>query len=99
MHRIYKRKEFVVYETEYGYIVQNILMDEFAHTHVNDRNDAIRLVWLSIGKKIPTRLNPYLLTSLKRINRDKTFLERIDARLEKRQQKQQYYNVNNGVRK
>lgn len=93
MRRIYKKKQFVIYETKSsGYIVQNILMDGFAHTHLESFGTAKRVVCLSLAKKVPQNLSFYVLISLRRVNTDEKYLEKINQVLENHQKKQRYVN-------
>lgn len=93
MHRIYKKAEFVIYETKSsGFIVQNILMDGFAHTHLENYATAKRVVGLSLAKKVPHDLSFYVLISLTRVNNDEKYLEKVHQVIENRQKKQKYIN-------
>lgn len=98
MHRIYKRKQFVIYQNKEGYIVQNILMKDFAHTHINNYKTAQLLVNLSLHKRVPHHLSDYLLVSLQRINNDAEYVRKVTETLENKHKKEMYYNVNKGVR-
>jgi len=93
VRRIYKKKQYVIYETKSsGFIVQNILMDGFAHTHLENFATAKRVVGLSLAKKVPQNLSFYVLISLKRVNTDEKYLEKINQVLENHQKKQRYVN-------
>lgn len=98
MHRIYKKREYVIYASESGYIVQNILMKDFAHTHLDNLKTAKLIVNLSLHKRVPRHLSDYLLISLVRVNNDEKYVRQINETLENKRKKEQYYNVNKGVR-
>lgn len=100
MKRIYKRKQYVVWKSDdCGYIVQNISMDGFSHTHLNSKNTAIKIIDLSINKKIPHNLSRYLLESLYRVNDDEEYCRKIKELIKNKRKKDMYYNSNKGIRK
>lgn len=92
MHRVYKRNEYVLYKCGGGYIVQNILMPGFAHTHLKSKDVAFRIIGLSISKKLPNDLSDYMLTSLLRVNNDRDYCLKINARICNRRIKTGYVN-------
>lgn len=98
MRRVYKEKEYVIYKTDYGYIVQNILMKDFAHTHLENFNDARRIVGLSINKKVPISLSRYMLISLLRVNKDEKYLKKVEDLLKNKHKKQPYVNTKKKAR-
>lgn len=67
-------------------------MDGFAHTHLESFGTAKRVVCLSLAKKVPQNLSFYVLISLRRVNTDEKYLEKINQVLENRQIKQRYVN-------
>ena len=93
MHRIYKRNEYVLYKCgSGGYIVQNILMNGFAHTHLKSKDMAFRIIGLSISKKLPNDLSEYMLISLLRVNKDCTYCRKIKTRIGNKRIKDEYVN-------
>ena len=93
MHRIYKKGQFVIYETKgCGFIVQNILMDGFGHTHLENFATAKRVVGLSLAKKVPYDLSFYVLISLTRVNNDEKYLKKVHQVIANKQKKDRYVN-------
>lgn len=82
-----------MYEVDNGYIIQNMTMPNFAHTHIEHFNACKYLIDLSLTKRVPNDTNSYFLTSLKRINDDEKYLSRIESLLSK-ERKQKYYRPN-----
>ena len=99
MKRVYKNERYVIYRNDDGFIVQNILMPDFAHTHIDNFQTAKYIIRLSLQKRIPHDLSRYLMISLKRINDDEVYLRKINDLLENHKKKDMYINVNKGVKK
>lgn len=95
---IEQHKNFSIWHSEDGYIVQNLNIDGFAHTHLRGLPQAKKIVRLSETKKVPFDLPTYLLISLKRINDDEAYIEKIMQVLAIKRKKF-YFNSNKGVRK
>lgn len=99
MRRVYKNKQYIVFRSDdCGYILVNILMPGFAHTHIESLETCRKLISYSLHKKIPRHLSNYLLESLLRVNNDKEYCEKIQNYLKNRRYTDKYYNVNNGVK-
>lgn len=98
MKKLFKKAEFVIWESDDGYVVQNMSVEGFCHTHLEHYNTAVKIVDLSIQKKMPYNLPRYLLISLRRINTEPTYCRKLDELL-KKHRKDSYFNANKGVRK
>ena len=93
MRRIYKKQNYVIYETEKsGYIVQNVSIDGFAHSHIENFNTAKWLIDLSIYRQIPHHITRYLAIRLLRINNDEKYVKKIQELIDNKKNKQKYYN-------
>lgn len=96
---IHKNKNFIIYKTNDGYIVHNVDMDGFAHSHIKNFNTCSRIIDLSINKKCPLDIPKYLLISLIRVNNDEKFINNLQCLLDNKKNKKYYYNSNKGMRK
>lgn len=82
-HQIYSNRQFKIYETLYGYIVHNSCKPfEQGHTHIKNYNTAKYLVYLSIHKIVPKKLQTYLMVSLIRISDDLEYISRLSSKLQ-----------------
>ena len=98
MELVERIKGFSIYRSSDGYIVQNEGMEDFAHTHLEGLPQARKVVKLSMAKKVPLDLPQYLLISLKRVNDDDLYIEKITQVLANKKKKF-YFNSNKGVRR
>jgi hypothetical protein len=99
MKRVYKKQQYIVYRSDdCGFILVNILMPGFAHTHLESFEMCKKLIVLSLNKRVPRNLSNYLLKSLLRVNSDEQYCQKINELLENRKVKQRYFNSNRGVR-
>lgn len=81
-NQIYQNRQFKIYKTLEGYIVHNSHKPfEQGHTHILNFNTAKYIVYLSVHKVIPKRLNNYLLVSLIRISEDSNYSGLIAKKL------------------
>lgn len=92
MTQIYTKGNYIIFRAQDQYILQNIAMDGFAHTHIEHFNTAKYLIDLSVHKRIPRHLSRYLLVSLLRINDDEEYLRHIKELLDNKQSKDRYHN-------
>lgn len=96
MNLIYQNGVYVIYRVDNGYILRNVSMDGFAHTHIKSFVCCIDLIKLSLKKKLPHHLSKYLLISLLRINDDEAYVQKINELLTAKNNKTNaYYNVKN----
>ena len=101
INQVYKRENFKVYQTKdkNEYILQNIKMEDFAHTHVRNFSACKMLIELSLEKRLPYDLPPYFIISLIRVNSDEEYVRKLNELLISKQNKKQiYYNANKGLR-
>lgn len=87
MNQIYKKNEYIIIPFYKGrkqeFMVVNTKKEfQNGHTHLKSFKMAKYLINLARFKKINSSLRPYLLTSLKRISNDKSYIERIEEILE-----------------
>lgn len=79
MKRIYKKRSFIIYRVNDGYIVHNTEKSfPEGHTHISNLNTAKRMINVSIRKELPNRLSDYLLESLLRMASDADFKSSIE---------------------
>ena len=98
LRMVSKRKQFVLFEADDGYVLQNVEMDDFAHTHLESWKMAMKLISYSMQKKVPHDLSRYLLISLLRINDDEEYCRKIEDLLDNKKRKDMYFNPNKGMR-
>jgi len=92
MTRIYKRERYVIYHSgDCGYILQNILMPDFSHTHLDSMEQCKLLIHLSLHQKVPHHLSRYLLESLVRINDNEDFIQKVEELMKAKERKKQDY--------
>lgn len=95
MNRVYKKKQFNIYDMGDGYIIHNIDKPfPEGHTHLNNYKTAVYIIDLAIHKSIPHHVHTYFLVSLKRISTDKEYIQKIDELLDAKNKKTftRYYN-------
>lgn len=93
MNLKFSKNNYNVYQLDDGYIIQNIYIEGFAHTHVNNYKTCLWLIELSVNKKCPYDIPRYLLISLIRINDDSKYLAKLYEILKKKStKKEKYYN-------
>lgn len=81
--KIYQRKEYVIYQVKYGYIVHNIKKHfEEGHTHIHTFNKAKSLIDLAVRKKLPNTPRKWEIESLIRIVKDEKYKEELRSLLE-----------------
>lgn len=98
MELLEKVENYAIFHSEDGYIVQNLDMSGFSHTHLEGLPQAKKIIKLSRAKKVPFDLPRYLLISLLRVNSDESYLEKITQVMEIKKKKF-YFNSNKGVRR
>lgn len=99
MDIVYKKEQFNVYLMNNEYLVQNINMNNFAHTHIKNLKSCKWIIDLSLKKKVSNDINRYFLISLLRINDDKDYLKKINDLLKNKKKKEYYININKGCKK
>lgn len=95
MNRVYRKKNFNLYDMGDGYIIHNMNKPfPDGHSHIKNYKTAIYLIDLALNKSIPHHLNVYFLVTLKRISTDSNYISRIDDLLIAKQSKEfnRYYN-------
>lgn len=93
MNLKFSKNKYNVYQVDDGYIIQNIDIKGFAHTHVNNYKTCLWLIELSINKKCPYDIPRYLIISLIKINDDSKYLTKLYEILKKKStKKEKYYN-------
>lgn len=76
---IYRRKNFIIYDSGDGFIVYNTKGSfQKHHTHIGNFHTCKYIIDLSIRQYIPKDIPNYLLVSLKRLSTDQNFQDRID---------------------
>ena len=81
--KIYQRKEYVIYQVKYGYIVHNTKKHfEEGHTHIHTFNKAKSLIDLAVRKKLPNTPRKWEIESLIRIVKDEVYKDRLRSLLE-----------------
>lgn len=92
---IFRRGRFIILQVGHEYIAVN--QDKVfkkGHTHVQSFKQAEYLINMSIHKRVPHHLSPYMLTSLIRLSNDEEYTEKISQLLEvKKDRKQRYVNA------
>ena len=92
---IFRKGRFIILRVGHEYIVVN--QDKVfkkGHTHVRSFDQAEYLVNMSIHKRVPNHLSPYMLTSLVRLTNDDEYADKIAALLAaKKERKQKYVNA------
>ena len=78
------------------YVLINTSLPYGAHTHLDSRKQAEKLIQLSKEKRIPRDLSRYLLISLARINEGE-YRKKIMELVENKARKQKFVNVNKGI--
>lgn len=80
---VYRRKNYVIYDSKDGFIVYNTNSSDFQshHTHIKNFHTCKYLIDCLISHTIPKDLSNYLLTSMKRLCTEKDFRKRIDNAL------------------
>lgn len=77
---VYRRKEFIIITTSGGFIVINKDKGfDRGHTHANNFSFAKSLIDLSVRKRVPNKPNKYLIESLKRINKDNKYINKLEG--------------------
>ena len=91
---IFRRGRFIIFQVGHEYIAVNQdKVFKHGHTHVQSFKQAEYLVNMSIRKKVPNHLSPYLLTSLVRLSNDELYTEKLEALISaKRGRTQRYIN-------
>ena len=92
MTQIYTRGSYIIFRASDQYIVQNVAMQGFAHTHIEHFKTAKHLIDLSVHKRVPRHLSRYLLISLTRINDDENYVRHIKELLDNKAPKDNYHN-------
>lgn len=80
MNRIYRNKQFNVYQYGREYIIHNT-NGEFSehHTHINNYKTAKFLINLALHKSVPKKpISEYLIDSLIRISTDKVYINKLE---------------------
>lgn len=91
---------FKIFRSDDCFVVQNVQMPKFAHSHIKNFRSARWVCEMSMKKQVPYDMPVYLLQSLLRINDDETYCQKVTAVLEKRQrQKDWYFNSQKGIRR
>ena len=94
MKEIHKQNNYIIYETDDGYLIQNSDMDNFAHTHIHNYETCLWIISLLENKKCPYDIPKYLLISLIRLTDDEIYLYKLNCILVKKNGKQKYHNKN-----
>jgi hypothetical protein len=69
-----KKNEFIIYNSNIDF--------EKCHTHINNFYLCKKLIWCVVHKQIDKEIcTPYLLVSLKRISKNRSFIRQIDEKL------------------
>lgn len=91
MNRVYKKKNFNLYQFGKEYIIHNT-KGEFSknHTHINDFKTAKFLIDLAIHKSVPRHLSFYLMNSLIRISLDKKYIDKLESEIRRRTNRRNY---------
>lgn len=95
MNRVYKKKQYNIYDMGDGYIIHNIDKPfNEGHTHINNYKTAVYIIDLAIHKSIPHHICEYFMISLKRLSTDDDYIRKIDDILESKQNRHHkpYYN-------
>lgn len=92
INQIYSREQFNIYKCKDSFILHNIEMPDFAHTHLNNYSACLKVIDLSLKLKIPNDLPPYLIISLIRVNNNSKYLQKLNELLENKKNKQEYCN-------
>lgn len=100
MKKVTELGPFIIFRSDDGYVVQNVTMKNFAHTHITNYRSARWVCDLSIAKKVPYDMPKYLLESLLRINDDEIYCNHVNDVLTARNRKKDwYYNSQKGPRR
>lgn len=80
MNRIYKNKQFNLYQYGREYIIHNTY-GNFSdhHSHINNYKTAKFLINLALHKTVPKKpISEYLINSLIRISTDKIYIDKLE---------------------
>lgn len=97
MNQIYSKQGYIIFRAQDQFILQNMAMNGFAHTHIEHFETAKMLIDLSVHKRVPRHLSRYLLISLIRINDDEDYVNRISELLDNQRRKDRYRNRRNNA--
>lgn len=93
MQELYNDGNYIIFHSEDGYIVQNICLEGFAHSHIKNYKTCLWVIDLLKRKKCPYNIPKYLLISLIRLTRDEVYLNKLNNILDKKNNKKpNYYN-------
>lgn len=91
MNRVYRKRNYNLYQFGKEYIIHNTRKEfKDGHTHINEFKTAIFLIDLSIHKSVPKHLCNYFLESLIRISDDEKYKKKLNMLLEQRNHKKAY---------
>ena len=92
MNKVYRCKNYTVYDVNGGYIIHNTKLDfQQHHTHITNFHTCKYIIKLSINKTIPKQLSDYLIVSLIRLSNDKEYIENLKYLLNKNTKKKRRY--------
>lgn len=96
--KVDKPCDFIIEEHTDYFLLRNIKMEfteKSGHTHLGKYKTCEDLINWICNHTVP--YNSYLRESARRVARDEKYLEMIDIKNSKMQDKQRYFNVNNGL--
>lgn len=95
---LYEKENFIIFKSENdGYIIQNLDIDNFAHSHIENYKTCQWMIELSLKKKCPYDIPKYLVISLIRLNNDEEYLRKLNEILNKKnKKKEKFIRVNKG---
>lgn len=94
MIKIHEQHDYAIFSTDDGYLVQNMMMEGFVHSHINNYRTCLWIIDLLEHKKCPYDIPKYLLISLIRLTDDERYLDNLNCLLKNKSHKQRYYNKN-----
>lgn len=92
LETITSNRQFIIYQSADGVILQNTNMEGFAHTHLHNLKTAEWLINLCLEKRLPRDIPRYLLISLLRISDNEEYTNKAYELLNNKKKKARYIN-------
>jgi len=91
---IYEKENFVIFRAKRGFVLYNTKKDyDQGHTHLKTFITAKKILNNVINKKVPRTNDKYIIQSHIRVSKQRKYKRRLFYQLEKKCDRQRYYNV------
>lgn len=94
---VYVKDEYVIRETNDGYILINTRGEYENHGHIKKLNTAKSIIWLMKKKTVPR--SDYLRGTVLRVSLDRDYKQKVLNKIQKDKEKGFYININKGIKR